>query len=446
MADTERTSPSFKPKTLIVDRKYKPEDLRIPRNQQYVRDLGQCFKIFQKWSYDIIWVENGADALRALREYPDMVKTVIIEAYIPGGGFTVARLIRFKPDCKHIPVFIMSRQITQVDVDEGHRIGVFECLMRPFTDIAFLESRLKKGGEEQSEVAEAEKDVDPREHILRELEKITGLPAMPTVYNEVQKLSRDPEATTDQYSQIIELDPGITAQMLRLCNSSAFSFTRQITSVGDAVNLLGLQTVIDFVRTLSVVGAFKDKSASFDTQKFWEHSIACGTAAKILMERPEFQSKLDLGEEDPLMAGMVHDIGKQVLGHFFNEMYQMVLPEVRSGKTMFQVEEGTLGITHQDIGDALATKWKLPEDLTHVIGSHHAPRPDDEDMVYLVHLANECSKQVGYAFEEKTTDISPSEGALEKMELDAETLGSIFKELESKIREHVRETFSAIFR
>jgi len=446
MADTENTAPSFKPKTLIVDRKYKPEDLRIPRNQEYVRDLGQCFKIFQKWSYDIIWVETGADALRALREYPDMIKTVIIEAYIPGGGFTVARLIRFKPDCKHIPVFVMSRQLTEKDVEEGQRIGVFDCLMRPFTDIAFLESRLKQGGEVQSEVAEAEKDVDPRVHILKELEKITGLPAMPTVYNEVQKLSRDPDATTDDYSQVIELDPGITAQMLRLCNSSAFSFTRQITSVGDAVNLLGLQTVIDFVRTLSVVGAFKDKPASFDTQKFWEHSIACGTAAKILMERPEFEKALKIGDEDPLMAGMVHDIGKQVLGHFFDEMFQMVLPEVRAGKTMFQVEDEMLGITHQDIGDALATKWQLPDDLTHVIGHHHAPLSDDEDMVHLIHLANECSKQVGYTFEEKTADIAPSEGTLEKMELDAEALAGIFKEVESKIREQVRETFSAIFR
>ena len=43
-----------KPKCMIIDRKFKPDDLKIKRNQEYVRDLGQCFKIFQKWGYDII--------------------------------------------------------------------------------------------------------------------------------------------------------------------------------------------------------------------------------------------------------------------------------------------------------------------------------------------------------------------------------------------------------
>ena len=86
-----------KPKVLIVDKKFKPEDLRIPRNQAYVRDLGQCLKIYQAWGFDIIWVDSGIDTMKALKEYHNQIKSVIIEAHVSGGGITVARLLRFAP-------------------------------------------------------------------------------------------------------------------------------------------------------------------------------------------------------------------------------------------------------------------------------------------------------------------------------------------------------------
>ena len=67
MADAQQEGPTGKPKSIFADRKFKTEDLKIPRNQPYVKDLRQCFKIFQKWDYNIIWVETGVDALRAVK-------------------------------------------------------------------------------------------------------------------------------------------------------------------------------------------------------------------------------------------------------------------------------------------------------------------------------------------------------------------------------------------
>lgn len=445
MPQTEAPESTGKPKALIVDKKFKPADLKIPRNQAYVRDLGQCFKIFQKWGFDIIWVESGTDAMKALKMYLKDIRNVIIEAYVPGSGITVARLIRFKPDCKHIPVFLMSEHLTETDLKESQRLGIFDCLVRPFQDVDFLESRLKKGAEVQGKIAEVEKTIDPKEHIVRELEKITNLPAMPTVYNEIEKLSRDPDSTTEQYSHVIEIDPGITAQMLRLCNSSAFSFNRRISSIIDAVNLLGLQTVIDFVRTLSVVGAFKGKATAFDATEFWKHCIAVGVVAKKLSEQREFASKLNLGKEDPFMAGMVHDIGKQVLGHFFNEMFQMVMEELKGNMTMFQAEQDVLGLTHQQVGEGLAAKWQLPEHLVQVIGRHHDPEADLSDMTHLVHLSDVCSKLNGFAFGEHHVEPTLSETTLEKLEMEQEALIEMFKELESELRTQVNDMFGAIF-
>lgn len=434
-----------KPKTLIIDKKFKPEELRIPRNQTYIRDLGQCFKVFQKWGFDIIWVDSGIDAMKALKQYQNDIKSIIIEAYVPGGGLTIARLIRFRPECRSIPVFIMAQQLTDSDQKEIKRIEAQKVLMRPFQDLNALEKNLKHGVEAQGKLADAQKGISPRDHIVKELEKITNLPAMPTVYNEIEKLSQDPDATTEEYSEIIELDPAITAQMLRLCNSSAFSFSRKITTVNDAVNLLGLQTVLDFVRTLSVVGAFKGKATAFDSTEFWKHCISVGMSATLLCEHPEFKNKFDIGNEDPFMAGMVHDIGKQVMGYFFNDMYQMVLDEMKSGLSMFAVEKNVLGLTHQDVGEGLAIKWQLPDDLVSVIGHHHDPNEETSEMSHLIHLSNACGKLSGFTFAERTKEMACSEMTLEKFGTTQESAEKIFKELEPTVRKRVAETFAAIF-
>ncbi len=445
MATENTPQQTGKPKVIIIDRKFKPEDLRIPRNQSYVRDLGQCFKIYQKWGYDIIWVDTGIDAMKALRTYLKDVKSIIVEAHVPGGGLTIARLIRFRPECRQIPVFLMSQQMIDSDIKAAKHLGVIDVMLRPFKEIQVLEERLKKNSALYGQIAAETAKIDPKTHIVRELEKITNLPAMPTVYNQIQELSHDPDSTTEEYSEIIELDPAITAQMLRLCNSSAFSFSRKITNVGDAVNLLGLQTVIDFVRTLSVVGAFKGKATAFDSVNFWKHCIAVGVVTKLLAENPELGGKLKIKGEDPFLAGMVHDIGKQVLGHFFNDMFIMVLEEMKSGKTMFDCENDVLGITHENVGEGLALKWQLPDNLIQIIGHHHTPLLDSPDMVHLVHISDVFCKCNGYSFGERSKEFTYSENTLKRLGIDQDGLNAKVKEMENSVRTQVNDTFSAIF-
>ena len=113
---------------------------------------------------------------------------------------------------------------------------------------------------------------------------------------------------------------------------------------------------------------------------------------------------------------------------------------------MYGAEQDVLGITHQQVGESLASKWQLPQNLVDVIGSHHEPGPDHGDMTYLVHLSDVCSKQVGYAFGERLKEFRLSEPVLEKLEMDQDTLTEMFQELESTVRTQVTDTFAAIFK
>ena len=169
--------------------------------------------------------------------------------------------------------------------------------------------------------------------------------------------------------------------------------------------------------------------------------------AKLLNQQKIITSKIDIGKENPFMAGMVHDIGKQVLGFFFNEMYKMVLDEMTAGTSMYDVELDVLGITHANIGAGLASKWQLPSSLSAVIGEHHEPMSDDANtMTQLIHISDVFSKFTGFAFAEKPTEMKFDEKLLESIEISDEARGELKTELKPQIRTLVNDTFSAIFK
>ncbi len=170
-----------------------------------------------------------------------------------------------------------------------------------------------------------------------------------------------------------------------------------------------------------------------------------GVIAKLLRDRDELKGKLDIGEDDPFMAGMVHDIGKQVLGHFFNEMFQMVLDEMKAGNGIYDVEMDVLGLTHAHIGAGLADKWQLPTSLSAVIGTHHTPSEDEaNEMTKLIHLADVTAKQLDMGFCEKQKDAQPDEALMGAIEMEA--FGEMRADMEITIRKQVADTFSAIFK
>ena len=148
------------------------------------------------------------------------------------------------------------------------------------------------------------------------------------------------------------------------------------------------------------------------------------------------------------MSGMVHDIGKQVLGFFFNDLFGMVIEEIRTkNATMYEVEKDVLGISHTDIGAALAGKWQLPDFLTSVIGGHQDPSGQDTTpaMTHLIHFSNACANTIGFSFIQKPTEPTIDPKTLELLGMENEAAAALFKELEPTVRSQVTDTFSAIF-
>jgi HD-like signal output (HDOD) protein len=207
--------------------------------------------------------------------------------------------------------------------------------------------------------------------IRRVTESIIGLPTLPTVVSKMIDLVDSPRTSAVVLSRLIGSDQSLTAKILKLANSAYYGFSREIPTVNLAIVVLGFNTVKEMGLSLSVFDVFKKtpSSGSFDVRLFWEHSVGCGVAARMLvrMYRPRLAG-------EAFVAGLLHDIGKVILKQYFDREFGEIIALQREGhRSLEQAEEATLGTTHAQIGAWLAEKWNLPELISECLLHHHDP-------------------------------------------------------------------------
>ncbi|MFQ5706183.1 MAG: HDOD domain-containing protein [bacterium] len=227
--------------------------------------------------------------------------------------------------------------------------------------------------------------MDDIETLVRSVKKISSLP---TIYVKVNELINDPTSCAADLGRVIEKDQALTAKLLRLANSAFYGFPGRIETVTRAVTIIGFKQLKDLVLALSVRSVFNEfgKNSPINMKSFWEHSIACGIASRVLA--------VYKGEQRPesfFVAGFLHDFGRLVLLENFPEKYVEVYEMAReSNRLAFEIEREVFGFTHAEVGGELIRTWNLPASLSEAIRYHHDPSKsrDDSDLTAVVHIAN----------------------------------------------------------
>ena len=179
--------------------------------------------------------------------------------------------------------------------------------------------------------------------------------------------------------------------MLKLANSAFYGFPREIATVNHAVVVLGFETVKSLGLSVSVLERFSgaNDNGEFDRQRFWEHSIACAVAARILAAKVRYRTR---GQGEAFAGGILHDIGKLVLSQFFPDEFSEILHLVNTENIYIgKAEEEVLGLTHAEVGAWLGERWNMPKQLVDAIAYHHMPGrlPQREaELPSLIHLAD----------------------------------------------------------
>jgi putative nucleotidyltransferase with HDIG domain len=231
--------------------------------------------------------------------------------------------------------------------------------------------------------------------VERVLERVTELPFSP-VAAKILELARDERAGARDIAKIIVQDQAFTARLLKIANSPYYGQARTVTTVLQAVPILGVDTISSLALALfSFNSQSEDSNAVLTLREIWEHSMGSAFWGRQIAQRIGH-----VAAEETFIAGLLHDMGKALLHRFFKSEFLKAVEAVeREGIELQEAERRILGTDHAAAGAAVATRWHLPQVLSRTIEYHHNPFSLPQDVeasihktVVIVHVADILSE------------------------------------------------------
>ncbi len=190
------------------------------------------------------------------------------------------------------------------------------------------------------------------------------LPPCPTVLIEVMKEARSPDADMGKIARLISQDIGLSAPMLKLANSPYFARRSRVSSVQQAVTVLGLRNTVNLLSNVALRANVVPNLAGMD--QFWDRSSMTAMAAsRIAAEIP------GMSRDDAYTVGLFHDCGIPVLMQKYPDYVQNIDAMSRVTGNVCEIENTCYSTTHAVVGNLLARTWLLPAQMCRAILSHH---------------------------------------------------------------------------
>jgi putative nucleotidyltransferase with HDIG domain len=189
----------------------------------------------------------------------------------------------------------------------------------------------------------------------------------PDIALDVLTKAQNLSCSADDLTEKIEQDPNLTANMLRMANSSYFGHMREISSIRDIIVRLGYDMVKVLAITSASAAILSSPQEAYDLEprELWNHSQACAILAEIMAKNAGLENTYTV-----YTAALLHDIGKVILNR--------PLLAACAGKkertkfsSIIELEHFMLQTDHARVGKALLDAWGLPEAITIPVGSHH---------------------------------------------------------------------------
>lgn len=225
----------------------------------------------------------------------------------------------------------------------------------------------------------------PVEATLSTILSSKDLPTLPLIASKLLVLTAKEDTTLTDIADLIAQDMGLSTKILRVANSSFYSFPQQISSINQAVSILGLNAVRSLVLSFSFLSlGNRRKKSLFDFERFWERSLVEAAGTKLILEQIP-----NANTEEAFTCGLLQNIGQLIFATTLSKEYDGILNTLQQNSIQDEdsanadqsaLEQDLFGITHTEVGYEVAKVWGLPENLLLPIKYHHQPHKyDGED-------------------------------------------------------------------
>lgn len=269
------------------------------------------------------------------------------------------------------------------------------------------------------------------EQILKDIQDIAPLPEVAT---RVMQLTSDPDVSASELNKVISTDEALTANLLKICNSSYYGLPRVISSVTQAIMYLGFQTVRNMVIATALDQVYRRNDLSvydYTAHGLSEHSFATAVGSQVIAK------KLRPGLGDTAFtAGLLHGVGKIVLAKYAREFREDLLRVSETGYIDSNAEKTVFGADYAEVGSKIADNWNFPQELILAIGYHL--RPEEAKgrplLAVIVHLANVACQRLGVGLVNGPRKAPLSEYCSEATGVSEEDMPGLCEEIQENVR------------
>jgi putative nucleotidyltransferase with HDIG domain len=306
--------------------------------------------------WEMHFVESGAAALEALEKEPyDAVVSDMRMPMMDGAQLLEEVKQRYPDMVRMILSGQSSKEAVYRSISPAHQFLSKPC------DPQELAARLSQ--------AFAMRDLLSNQALKTIISRLRSIPSLPTLYEELTGALRSENPSLAQIAKIISRDVGMAAKILQLANSAFVGASGRVSSLVQALSLIGTETVRTLVLSVHVFSQFDGNSrVAASLPALWDHSVEVSSLAQRIATAEGCTKAM--GEES-FTGGLLHDIGKVVLLAEMPEEYQQIFESQPDASKNLELER--LGCTHAEVGAYLMSIWGLPLSLVHAVAFHHHP-------------------------------------------------------------------------
>lgn len=270
------------------------------------------------------------------------------------------------------------------------------------------------------------------------VQKVKDLPPVSHAALKLISLLDKPAVDNDEIVQVLTYDNVLTAKLLRACNSPAYGLQESVSSVEQAVFLLGHKQILHIVMTLAFGSVMTVSSVTYtmEMNELWEHSLVSAVASEIVRDQvPELGARANVA----FTASLLHDIGKLIMALTLTKEQISEIRDCMERKQISgtQAEKEVLGLDHGEVGAALLQSWRLPENIVEAVANHHRPVLEPAPRLSaLVHLANGVAHYARPPLDQKIYDLHIDDAVACAFGIDPNKL--------EKMTEAVRKSFERV--
>jgi HD-like signal output (HDOD) protein len=244
----------------------------------------------------------------------------------------------------------------------------------------------------------------PPYDMLESIGRLELLPPMPGIASLIMQLANDPTANAAKLASIIELDPILTAQIIRWASSPLYAYPGKIHNIRESISrVLGFNFVFNLALGLSALVPLKaPKEGPIGTRSFWIQAMASTRLMSLLNNHLAVEHRFE--EAAIFQSGLLHDIGLPLMGDQFPGAFDYLnkLIIANPALSIIELERFALGVDHNMLGAWLMRSWNMPKPVVDVVYNNHNPnyRGDNYKLNLLTYLNNYLLDKLGIGHEQ----------------------------------------------